>query len=253
VNAIVENVVMNTMEGNDQTSATGNLAPITKLTIDGGKGADTLRGGNGADIVIGGSGNDLIDGNQGDDAAFEGTGTDTFNWDPGDGNDIVEGQDGTDTLRFNGANIAEHIDVSANGGRLRFTRDIASIVMDANDVEKVLFNASGGADVVTVHDLTGTDVTGVTADLAFPIGTTTGDGAADQVIVEGTPGVDSIDVTGNSASGVTVSGLTAVVKILTPEFANDRLDVNTLGGADTVDSSALAPSTIQLFVDGVPQ
>jgi hypothetical protein len=60
-------------------------------------------------------------------------------------------------------------------------------------------------------------------------------------------------VGGTTAAGVTVSGLAATTRILTPEFANDRLDVNTGAGADTVDASALAPNTIQLFVNGVQQ
>ena len=46
-----------------------------------------------------------------------GAGDDTFVWNPGDGSDTVEGQDGTDTMLFNGANINEKIDLSANGSR----------------------------------------------------------------------------------------------------------------------------------------
>ena len=88
-----------------------------------------------------------------------GAGDDTFVWNPGDGSDTVEGQAGNDTLLFNGANIAEKIDISANGGRVRFTRDVANITMDLNDVETIDFNALGGADTVTVNDLSGTDVT----------------------------------------------------------------------------------------------
>ena len=41
--------------------------------------------------------------------------TTRFMWNPGDGSDIVEGGAGTDTLVFNGANIDETIDISANG------------------------------------------------------------------------------------------------------------------------------------------
>ena len=248
VNVIAENVVLRMFGGNDSTFAVGNLAPLTHLIIDGGKGADTLNGGNGQDTILGSEGNDFIDGNQGDDTAFLGTGADTFNWNPGDANDVVEGQDGTDTLRFNGAAIGEHFDVAANGGRLRFFRDIANIVMDTDDVEKVLVNALGGADTVLVHDLAGTDVTLVTVDLAGTLGGASGDAAADAVTHEGTNGVDNFVVSGNTANGVSSTGVTAGVKILTPEFANDRLNVDTLAGADTVDSSGLAPNTIQLFV-----
>ena len=44
-----------------------------------------------------------------------GAGDDTFVWNPGDGSDIVEGQAGDRHLLFNGANIDEKIDISANG------------------------------------------------------------------------------------------------------------------------------------------
>ena len=100
----------------------------------------------------------MIDGNKGNDVAYLGAGDDTFVWDPGDGSDIVEGQAGRDTMLFNGAAAAEQVDLSANGRRLRFFRDVGNITMDTNEVETVDFNALGGADTVTVNDLTGTDV-----------------------------------------------------------------------------------------------
>src|SRR5205085_11550636 len=102
-----ENLVLNMNGGDDTFSASGNLAALIKLTIDGGAGNDTILGGNGADTLLGGDGNDFIDGNQGDDIAFLGAGDDVSQWDPGDGNDTVEGQAGFDTLVFNGANINE--------------------------------------------------------------------------------------------------------------------------------------------------
>jgi hypothetical protein len=52
---------------------------------------------------------------------------------------------------------------------------------------------------------------------------------------------------------VKVSGLAATVEVLQPEVANDRLEVNTLAGADDVNAGGLAPGAIQLFVDGVLQ
>ena len=76
--------------------------------------------------LIGGDGNDLIDGGRGNDVALMGAGDDTFVWNPGDGSDTVEGQDGSDTMIFNGANVSEKIDISANGSRVRFTRDVAT-------------------------------------------------------------------------------------------------------------------------------
>src|ERR687894_2159073 len=114
-----ENLVVNANGGDDSFAATGNLAALIDLTVDGGAGDDTLRGGNGADIMLGGDGTDFADGNQGDDVAFLGAGDDTFQWDPGDGSDVIEGQAGTDEMLFNGSNAGENMDVSANGGRVR--------------------------------------------------------------------------------------------------------------------------------------
>jgi hypothetical protein len=42
------------------------------------------------------------------------------------------------------------------------------------------------------------------------------------------------------------------VTALHSEAASDRLELNTLGGTDTVDSAGLAAGTIQLLVDGIP-
>src|SRR5262249_3696176 len=111
-----ENLVVNMNGGNDTFTGRNGLAALISLTLDGGAGHDTITGGDGNDRLLGGDGNDLIVGGRGDDVALMGAGDDTFVWNPGDGNDTVEGQAGTDTMLFNGANIAEKIDISANGG-----------------------------------------------------------------------------------------------------------------------------------------
>jgi len=231
----------------DESNGTFSDIP---LTIDGGAGDDVLAGGSAAELLLGGDGNDSIDGNRGNDVSFTGGGDDTFVWDPGDGSDVVEGQDGSDTMLFNGAGGAEQVDLSANGNRLRFFRTQGTITMDTRGVERVDFVALGGADVVTINDLTGTDVTSVNVDLAGAIGGAAGDGQADRVVVNATNGNDAISVTGD-AGGVKVSGLAATVGVLHSEAANDRLEINTLAGTDTADSGGLADGAIQLFVDGV--
>jgi Ca2+-binding RTX toxin-like protein len=236
-----ENLVLNANGGDDSFSATGNLAALIQLTVDGGAGADTLLGSNGADVLLGGDNNDTIDGNQGNDVIFMGIGDDTFNWDPGDGSDIVEGQDGNDTLRFNGANIAENFDVSANGGRVRFTRDIATVTMDCNDVETLDLNVLGGADNLTVNDLSGTDLLTVIADFAATGGT--GDGAADTITLYGTASPDAVSLTA-AAPNVNVTGLPATVQILQPEVASDRVIINGLGGTDIFSVGAGVTSLI---------
>ncbi len=117
-----ENIVVNMNGGDDSFSATGNLAALISVTVDGGAGNDTILGSNGNDVLLGGDGNDFIDGQQGNDIALLGAGDDVFQWDPGDGSDVVEGQDGSDTMLFNGANIGESFAISANGGRAPASR-----------------------------------------------------------------------------------------------------------------------------------
>jgi Ca2+-binding RTX toxin-like protein len=201
--------------------------------------------------LVGGEGNDLLIGGQGDDVAFGGAGDDTFVWNPGDGSDVFEGQAGQDTLLFNGANIAEKVDLSANGQRLRFTRNVATITMDCNEVELVQFNARGGADTITVNDLSGTGVTNVNLDLAGTPGSGVGDNQADTVIVNGTSGDDVVTITGTPA-GVSVLGLSATVNIIGTEPALDQLIILLQAGADVMEASDLQAGVINLTADGGP-
>ena len=242
-----ENLVLNANGGDDQTSATGNLAALIKLTVDGGAGNDTLLGSNGIDVMLGGAGNDFVDGQQGNDVAFLGANDDTFQWDPGDGSDIVEGQDGADKLAFNGSAANENMQALANGGRVLFTRDVANITMDLDDVESIVARTLGGTDNVTVNDLSGTDVTGVVADLKAVGGGD--DVAADNVVVNGTNGDDIVAVAG-SGTDAGVPGRPAAVTVAGGSAANDRLTVNALSGDDVVDASGLAAGAIALTVDG---
>ena len=236
-------LTINAQGGNDSIDASALAASSLKLTVDAGAGNDNVAGSAGNDTLIGGDGNDSIDGNGGADTALLGAGNDSFVWDPGDGSDIVEGQDGTDTMVFNGANVSEKIDLSANGTRLRLFRDVGSITMDTNGVEQVNVNALGGADTVTTNDLTGTGVTKVNVDLGA------GDGQADHVVVNGTNAADGIKVAGSNGNAC-VTGLATVVSVKNAEPANDTLTVNALAGADTVDASRLAASAIKLEING---
>jgi Ca2+-binding RTX toxin-like protein len=227
-------LIVKAQGGDDVVDASRLAANVVQLTIDGGDGNDKLIGSAGGDLIIGG---------RGDDTALMGAGDDVFVWNPGDGNDTVEGQAGNDTLQFNGANVNEKIDVSANGSRVRFTRDVANITMDLNGLENINFAAKGGADTITIGDLSGTGVKEVNLDLGGS------DGAADSVVVNGTNGDDVIVVAGD-ASGTSVVGLAARVNVTGAESANDRLTIQALGGDDVVQASGLAANAIQLTADG---
>jgi Ca2+-binding RTX toxin-like protein len=244
-----EKLVLNANGGDDKFSATGDLAALIGITVDGGTGADTLLGSNGVDQLLGGDGADFVDGQQGNDTALLGAGDDAFQWDPGDGSDTVEGQDGTDEMLFNGSAANEIFEASANGGRLRFTRNVANIVMDTNDVETVDLNALAGTDTVTVNDLSGTDVTRLSGDLAGTIGGTAGDAAADTVIVNGTNGDDIVDIFGSGTSA-SVVGLQTQVNLKNTEGANDALVVNGRGGKDGITATTLPAGVIKLTIDG---
>lgn len=244
-----ENLVVNMNGGDDSFSATGNLAALIKVTVDGGAGNDTILGSNGADLLLGGDGNDFIDGQQGNDTAFLGAGSDVFQWDPGDGSDVVEGQDGDDRLLFNGSAGNEIFNVAANGGRVLATRNLGNIVMDLNDVERIDFNALGGSDTLTVNDMSGTDLQQVNISLAATIGGSTGDGLADTVIANATNGGDVIDVFGAGTS-LSVVGLAAQINVSNAEGANDTLVINGLGGNDSITATTLPAGVMKLTIDG---
>jgi len=244
-----ENIVVNMNGGDDTFSATGNLAALIKVTVDGGAGDDTILGSNGDDVLLGGDGNDFIDGQQGGDLALLGAGDDVFQWDPGDGSDVVEGQAGLDELRFNGSGVGEIMEASANGDRVRFTRNVGNIVMDLDGMEKLSVQALGGADTIIVNDLSGTDVTQVAIDLAGTLGGAAGDAQPDTVIANATGGNDIIDVFG-AGSSVAVVGLPATINIAHVEGANDSLIINGGGGNDGITATTQPAGIVKLTLDG---
>jgi Ca2+-binding RTX toxin-like protein len=243
-----ENLVLNANGGDDSFSATGNLAALIAITVDGGTGNDTLSGSNGADTLRGGDGNDTVDGQQGNDVAFLEAGDDTFQWDPGDGSDTVEGQDGVDTMLFNGNGANENFDVSPNGARVRFTRNVGNIVMDTSGVERIDLNAGDGTDNLVVNDMTGTDLTEIHTDLAAVAGGA-GDGQPDSVVVNATNGNDVAVVAGQNGD-LQVADLATAVSVTHADPGIDRLTVNTLDGDDVVDASGVAAGSMLLTLDG---
>src|SRR6185312_5292883 len=249
------------LAGNDRIDATKLATSTLALLLDGGDGNDTmlggaaqevllggngddsLAGGDGSDFLIGDNGDDTVNGGRGDDVALLGAGDDLFTWAPGEGSDIVEGQDGFDTLAFIGAGTDENFDLSANGGRVRLARDVGTITMDLNDVERIELKALGGADHVTVNDLAGTDVTQVAIDLAGANGKV-GDKQLDLVTINATAGADAI-VASLLGNQIVVNGLAAQVT-LDHADKTDLLVINGGADSDVIDASGIAAGHIAL-------
>jgi Ca2+-binding RTX toxin-like protein len=137
--------------------------------INGTPAGETLPGTATADTITGAGGNDK---------ALMAGGNDVFIWNDGDGSDTVEGGVGTDTLDFNASAGVEWLDISAKGGRVQLTRNVGNVAMDLNDLERIEVQALGGADLVTIDNVTGTDLKQVVVDLSAGM-PGVGDGAAD--------------------------------------------------------------------------
>jgi Ca2+-binding RTX toxin-like protein len=246
-----DRLIVNGGGGNDTINASGLTAGAIGLTIDGGDGNNVIIGSQGADTLLGGDDNDVVTGGLGDDTASLGGGNDVFIWNPGDGSDTVRGHAGLDTLEFNGAGDNENIDISANGGHVRFHRDVDNVTMDLNGVENIHFEALGGADNIVVNDVSGTDLalSGVAIELEGTLASGVGDGAIDTVTVNGTAGSDTIRVSNPYNYDILIIGSPAIVNILHSE-ATDQLVINGLGSNDFIDASVLQADHISLTLDG---
>ena len=234
--------------GRDNLSASTDAMT---LTLDGGAGGGTLRGGPGDDRLIGGSGFDDAVGGRGDDVARLGSNFDRFSWAPGDGSDNVDGGRSRDSLFFQGQDEAESFEVAARGSKVRFTRDLGSIVMELENLEELDTLAGRGEDTFAVGDLTGTPVELVDVSLAPGFGSPAGDGLADRVTVTATDGDDHLTLEGRVVVGgtATLTGLPWKVNVSHAEGALDTLAIDTGAGDDTLDTSGFAPETIGLEVD----
>jgi Ca2+-binding RTX toxin-like protein len=120
--------------------------------------------------------------------------------------------------------------------------------MDLAGTEEIDLNALGGADRLTVDDLSGTDLTEFQTDLAGGQGVVD-DGAADQLVVNGTCRSDTITASG-SGGKVSVTGLAVTVDIANANPAQDQLAISGLGGDDAIIGSDLAADAIQFHADG---
>jgi Ca2+-binding RTX toxin-like protein len=241
-------LIVNGLGGDDVLDAAGLPATALRLTLDGGAGNDTITGGAGDDLLRGGEGNDTVAGGRGRDTALLGAGNDLFTWKSGSGNDTIEGEAGIDAVHFNGSDVAESIQVFANGGRVGLTDSVEAVTLDMNGVERLSIRTLGGADNVVIGDLTGTGVGSIVVDLARELGRTIADGAADAVTISGTTVADTVKLA-SSGNDVLVSGLAAEVNIR-HAGQNDLLTINAGGGDDLIDASKLGAGRLNLTING---
>lgn len=243
-----------------RTISSGSALEDTPLDVSGGAGQDSvvggagndvlrgedgddhLLGGGGADVILGDRGDDFVNGQVGTDTELLGSGDDTAGWLPGEGSDAVFGGSGRDTLAFTGAGGDEVMSLSANGDRAVFLRSPGSVRMDLDDVERLEVDTIGGADAVTVNDVSGTDLDEALIDLAGA-----GDVKDDTVTVNGTDGADDVTVAAQGSS-VDVSGLQPRT-VITGSLPTDRLDIFARGGSDLVNVSEAAKALIGVLVD----
>jgi Ca2+-binding RTX toxin-like protein len=224
-------------DGKDHLTFGGSTA--ARLVIDGGNGDDIIGSGNGADVVIAGAGNDFVDGGKGDDLISLGDGDDIAKWRVGDGADTVSGGAGKDSLLLSGPGGSNTVAIGA-GGSSAVTVD--GTALQVSSVESLSFFSFGGKDSVTISDMSGLGVKRVDVSL-FDFG------IADQdtLRIEGTADDDTFKLTTENGALV-IDGPQGKV-VVTGHSAEDRIEIDGLGGNDTIDASAL-PANIRVTLIG---
>jgi Ca2+-binding RTX toxin-like protein len=151
----------------------------------------------------------------------------------------VDGQGGADALVLEGSSADEQLQLARDGAGARLS---GSAGIDLAGVENIQVATLGGGDSITVDDLTGTGVQGVSADLGT-------DSAADRLILNGTSAKELVEVVG--AGQTHVSGLPALVSIAHADPARDELRINTLAGDDRIAPSGTGmPKLVEDGGDG---
>ncbi|MEE4110815.1 MAG: PKD domain-containing protein [Halieaceae bacterium] len=256
-------------------------------TLRGGSGNDDVQGGGGDDLIFGGPGNDRLAGNGGDDRVQGDTGSDTYIWSPGNGeDDYIEAAGLGDTDRLTVGGSFRLTDGSYSGGdvgavaagdditlsqvgsgasaQVLLTTSITggpAETLMIDNIENIAITAGGGADVVTVGDLTETDVELLAIDLSAPGSADAGE--EDRVLFSGTESSDNLVVKGviadfdrtdlgadpEGGSSTKISreivqltdqtvGRNSTAFVINSSPDKDSLEVLGLGGSDVLELSA---------------
>ncbi len=247
----VQRISITTAAGADRATVDdryGAVAQTIPVTIDGGEGDDTLSGGIGEEVVLAGAGSDLVDGRGGNDQILLGSGDDQAVWAPGHGTDVIEGQTGNDRIAADGTVAADHVEIAANGSRLRLFRPGQPGAADTAGVEQWTVRPGAGSDTVVVNDLSGTAATAVDLDLDASGGGPT-DGWPDQIEVAGTAAADAIAV-GREGGAVEVSAGPRRVRVFGADWFVDRLVVDADLGDDRLTADPAAGALLKVRLDG---
>jgi Ca2+-binding RTX toxin-like protein len=238
INSDVE--VLTGSDGNDtMTAATG-----AAVTINGGKGDDTLTGDSGIDTLNGELGNDILAGKGGNDILNGSDGDDTFNEDTdANGADVFNGGAGTDTVSYASRTVGVTVTMDGVAGNDGKTGASENDNVKA-DIENIV--GSGFDDIITgnvsANRITGglgaDTMTGGDGDDVFPQGTDPAAAALDSDTIVGGLGVDEVDYSARTAAlDITLDNTadSGDQSLTAPE--HDKLDVeNATGGsgADTM-------------------
>ena len=172
VSAGTEETLVQGLNGNDRSGPNG-ISTASHFTIDGGNGDDTLGGGDGDDLLLGGPGNDLVDGNRGSTPPAWAPATTPSSGIRATATTPSKARAAPTRCSSTAPTPARRSTVSADGARVRFTRNVANIAMDLGTLERVNVRALGGVDNVTVNDLAGTRSSSSTSTRAASTATAT--------------------------------------------------------------------------------
>ena len=220
--------------GNDLVDLTENSAPLAYTTGGGNDTVlgtsfnDSLTGSTGNDRLEGRGGNDTLDGNPGSDELLGQDGSDTAIWNSGDGSDVIEGGSGdSDLVQANGSAGPDFFQAqSAPGSKVQLDAGASSLTIGS--VEDLAVNAMGSGDIISLFDLSSTELRTAALDVGS---------GSDTVSVSGQNAPDTIETSPLGPSQVAVDGLAQEITIH-PVDAGDNLTVRGEGGADTLVANA---------------
>ena len=109
----------------------------------------------------------------------------------------------------------------------------------------------GGADVLTLNSLAGTDAVTVSADLAVGGGSAAADGLGDTVVLNGTSNGSNMSAMDLPGGGTQITGSSPTI-VVTNADASDKIHANLFGGLDnlTVTQTGTSGSIRRIEVDG---